>query len=197
MMSGTLLREHAAKEIKFFDATERVFLHPVRPSRISFVADASQVLISSHLLAAPPQGSVLFGETKISSGFLAYWAKNQTTKVFLRDATEASPDITSTCSASLTKRILPSTQVPLYGLLLFGGKVTVVSRLLAVDTSSRHRASLTSFAHLGAHSQNHFSSLLMVGDGQVKMKAWTRIGVLVNQVREPPCPNPSGLRSLV
>ena len=30
MMSGTLLREHAAKEIKFFDATERVFLHPVR-----------------------------------------------------------------------------------------------------------------------------------------------------------------------
>lgn len=33
-------------------------------------------------------------------------------------------------------------------------------------------------------TQNHFSSLLMVGDGQVKMKAWTRIGVLVNQVRE-------------
>lgn len=32
-------------------------------------------------------------------------------------------------------------------------------------------------------SQNHFSSLLMVGDGQVKMKAWTRIGVLINQVR--------------
>lgn len=30
MMSGTILREHAAKEIKFFDATERVFLHPVR-----------------------------------------------------------------------------------------------------------------------------------------------------------------------
>lgn len=32
-------------------------------------------------------------------------------------------------------------------------------------------------------SQNHFSSLLIVGDGQVKLKAWTRIGVLINQVR--------------
>lgn len=34
------------------------------------------------------QGSVLFGETKIPSGFITYFAKNQTTKVFLRDATE-------------------------------------------------------------------------------------------------------------
>jgi hypothetical protein len=49
------------------------------------------------------QGSVLFGETRIPSGFVTYFAKNMTTKVFLRDATE----------------------VPLYALLLFGGKVTV------------------------------------------------------------------------
>ncbi|CED84855.1 atp-dependent rna helicase a [Phaffia rhodozyma] len=106
LQSGTLQKEHLAKEVKFFDQQERVFLHP---------------------------GSVLFGEAKIPSGFLAYWAKNQTTKVFLRDATE----------------------VPLYGLLLFGGKVTV----------------------------NHFSSMLMLGNGWVKLKAWTRIGVLVNQLR--------------
>lgn len=71
--------------------------------------------------------------------------------------------------------------MPLYGLLLFGGKVTVVSRCrlfvrdlaACTDVVPRSRAPC----------QNHFSSLLMVGDGQVKMKAWTRIGVLVNQVR--------------
>ena len=106
MQQGSLLKDHVAKEIKLFDRNERVFLHP---------------------------GSVLFGEAKIPSGFLTYFAKNMTTKVFLRDATE----------------------VPLYGILLFGGKVTV----------------------------NHFAGGLMVGEGWVKMKAWTRIGVLVNQLR--------------
>lgn len=47
-------------------------------------------------------------------------------------------------------------QIPLFALLLFGGAVTV----------------------------NHFAGGLMVGkDDTIRLKAWARIGVLVNQVR--------------
>ncbi|KAG8960615.1 hypothetical protein FRC03_006323 [Tulasnella sp. 419] len=70
------------------------------------------------------------------SPFLAYFSKSLTTKIFLRDITE----------------------VPFYGVLLFGGKVTV----------------------------NHVGGGLTVGsEGStvIKMKAWPRIGVLVNQLR--------------
>lgn len=45
---------------------------------------------SNLILTISAQGSVLFGEAKLSSGFVAYFAKNMTTKVFLRDATEVS-----------------------------------------------------------------------------------------------------------
>ncbi|OSX67177.1 hypothetical protein POSPLADRAFT_1128023 [Postia placenta MAD-698-R-SB12] len=80
-------------------------------------------------------GSILFGESAWKSPFVTYFAKHATTKVFLRDATE----------------------VPIYGMLLFGGAVSV----------------------------NHIGGGLTVGskDAVVKLKAWPRIGVLVNQLR--------------
>ncbi|KAF8312159.1 P-loop containing nucleoside triphosphate hydrolase protein [Cantharellus anzutake] len=60
--SGTVQRDHVAKEIKIFDKNEgRVFLHP---------------------------GSVLFGNASYKSPYLAYFAMTATTKTFLRDATE-------------------------------------------------------------------------------------------------------------
>ncbi|KAI0931624.1 hypothetical protein AcW2_000470 [Taiwanofungus camphoratus] len=79
--------------------------------------------------------SVLFGEAVWKSPFLTYFQKQATSKVFLRDATE----------------------VPIYGLLLFGGPVTV----------------------------NHIGGGLTVGtkNACIKLKAWPRIGVLVNQLR--------------
>ncbi|PCH34268.1 nucleoside triphosphate hydrolase protein [Wolfiporia cocos MD-104 SS10] len=79
--------------------------------------------------------SILFGEATWKSPFLTYFQKQATTKVYLRDATE----------------------VPVYGLLLFGGPVTV----------------------------HHIGGGLTVGnDGAaIKLKASPRIGVLVNQLR--------------
>ncbi|CCL98140.1 uncharacterized protein FIBRA_00134 [Fibroporia radiculosa] len=79
--------------------------------------------------------SVLFGEAAWKSPFLTYFQKQATTKVFLRDATE----------------------VPIYGLLLFGGAVSV----------------------------NHVGGGLTIGskDSVIKLKAWPRIGILVNQLR--------------
>lgn len=68
--SGTIQREHEAKEVKYYTQEgesggrgERVFLHP---------------------------GSVLFGNSAYKSRFLVYFAKSKTTKIFLRDATEVS-----------------------------------------------------------------------------------------------------------
>ena len=68
--SGTIQREHEAKEVKYYTQEgesggrgERVFLHP---------------------------SSVLFGNSAYKSRFLAYFAKSKTTKIFLRDATEVS-----------------------------------------------------------------------------------------------------------
>lgn len=80
-------------------------------------------------------GSILFGESAWKSPFVTYFAKHATTKVFLRDATE----------------------VPIYGMLLFGGTVSV----------------------------NHIGGGLTIGskDAVIKLKAWPRIGVLVNQLR--------------
>ncbi|EIW86949.1 P-loop containing nucleoside triphosphate hydrolase protein [Coniophora puteana RWD-64-598 SS2] len=77
IQAGTVQRENAAKDYKLYDLKEgRVFLHP---------------------------GSVLFGTTDWKTGFVAYFQKQMTSKVFLRGATE----------------------VPMYALLLFGGLVTV------------------------------------------------------------------------
>ncbi|EPQ60243.1 P-loop containing nucleoside triphosphate hydrolase protein [Gloeophyllum trabeum ATCC 11539] len=80
-------------------------------------------------------GSVLFGATAWRSPFLAYFQKSMTTKMFLRDATE----------------------VPLYALLLFGGRLSV----------------------------NHVGGGLTIAskDAFIKLRAWPRIGVLVNQLR--------------
>jgi len=68
--SGTIQREHEAKDVKYYTQEgesggrgERVFLHP---------------------------GSVLFGNSAYKSRFLIYFAKSKTTKIFLRDATEVS-----------------------------------------------------------------------------------------------------------
>ncbi|KAM0788551.1 hypothetical protein ACM66B_001677 [Microbotryomycetes sp. NB124-2] len=75
--------------------------------------------------------SLLFHETKFSTPFVTYFSKQVTSKPFLRDATE----------------------VPLYGVLLFGGKVNVDLQR-GIDV------------------------------GGVKMRAWPRIGVLVNGLRQ-------------
>lgn len=62
LQQGTIQKDHHAKEVKFFDQNGRVFLHPT---------------------------SVLFGEAGVlKSGFVTYFAKAETSKVFLRDATE-------------------------------------------------------------------------------------------------------------
>ncbi|WVR05425.1 hypothetical protein IAU60_002440 [Kwoniella sp. DSM 27419] len=107
VQQGSIQKDHEAKEVKMFDQSGRVFIHP---------------------------SSVLFNESGFKSGFLAYFAKAETSKVFLRDATE----------------------VPLYGLLLFGGNITI----------------------------NHWAGGIMLGkDGHVKMRAGTRIGVLCSQLR--------------
>ncbi|KAG8944303.1 hypothetical protein FRC04_002023 [Tulasnella sp. 424] len=109
VQAGTVEREREAKEYKLFEKGERVFIHPQ---------------------------SVMFdGLGSHRSPFFAYFSKNMTSKVFLRDVTE----------------------VPMYGALLFGGKVTV----------------------------NHIAGGLTIGiDGDsIKLKAWPRIGVLINQLR--------------
>lgn len=62
LQQGTIQKDHQAKEVKFFDQAGRVFLHPT---------------------------SILFAEAGgLKSGFVAYFAKAETSKVFLRDATE-------------------------------------------------------------------------------------------------------------
>ncbi|WWC60817.1 uncharacterized protein I303_103393 [Kwoniella dejecticola CBS 10117] len=107
VQQGAIQKDHEAKEVKMFDQAGRVFVHPT---------------------------SVLFNESGFKSGYLAYFAKAETSKVFLRDATE----------------------VPLYGLLLFGGNITI----------------------------NHWAGGIMIGkDGFVKLRAGTRIGVLCSQLR--------------
>ncbi|WWD01093.1 hypothetical protein V866_008031 [Kwoniella sp. B9012] len=107
VQQGAIQKDHEAKEVKMFDQSGRVFIHPT---------------------------SVLFNESGFRSGYLAYFGKAETSKVFLRDATE----------------------VPLYGLLLFGGNITI----------------------------NHWAGGIMIGkDGFVKLKAGTRIGVLCSQLR--------------
>ncbi|KIK99476.1 hypothetical protein PAXRUDRAFT_30490 [Paxillus rubicundulus Ve08.2h10] len=109
VQAGTVQRENTAKEYRMYDLKNgRVFLHP---------------------------SSVLFGESAWKSPFLAYFQMHQTTKVFVRGATE----------------------VPMYALLLFGGPVSV----------------------------NHICGGLTVGnrDTTLKLRAWPRIGILVNQLR--------------
>ncbi|ORY29995.1 P-loop containing nucleoside triphosphate hydrolase protein [Naematelia encephala] len=107
VQQGAVQKDHEAKEVKMFDQSGRVFIHP---------------------------SSILFAESGFKSGYLTYFSKAETSKVFLRDATE----------------------VPLYGLLLFGGRITI----------------------------NHWAGGIMLGaDGWVRMKAGTRIGVLCSQLR--------------
>lgn len=79
-------------------------------------------------------GSLLFTETRFATPFITYFSKHVTTKPFLRDATE----------------------VPLYGVLLFGGKVHVELE----------------------------GGVTVGSDGWVVMRAWPRIGVLVNSLRQ-------------
>ena len=62
VQAGTVQRENTAKEYKMYDPRHgRVFLHP---------------------------SSVLFGESRWKSPFLAYFQMQATTKVFVRGATE-------------------------------------------------------------------------------------------------------------
>jgi ATP-dependent RNA helicase DHX57 len=133
VQAGTLQRENTAKEFKIYDLhapnqeNARVFLHP---------------------------GSVLFGEATWKSRFLVYFQKHQTDKVFLRDATEV---FLFESSLGVVSSLLSSRQVPVYALLLFGGRVSI----------------------------NHVAGGLTVGENgtAVKFKAWPRIGILVNQLR--------------
>lgn len=78
-------------------------------------------------------GSLLFTENRYATPYVTYWGKQVTTKPFLRDATE----------------------VPLYGVLLFGQKVQVDLQ----------------------------KGLTMGEDNWLMMRSWPRIGVLVNQLR--------------
>ncbi|KAH0838102.1 P-loop containing nucleoside triphosphate hydrolase protein [Lanmaoa asiatica] len=126
VQAGTVQRENTAKEYKMYDLKNgRVFLHP---------------------------SSVLFGESTWKSPFLAYFQMQQTTKVFVRGATEV-----WRINRKYAWPQIMSRQVPIYGLLLFGGPVSV----------------------------NHVSGGLVVGNGgrTFKLRAWPRIGTLVNQLR--------------
>ncbi|KAF9982153.1 hypothetical protein BGZ65_003180 [Modicella reniformis] len=78
--------------------------------------------------------SILFQSNQYQVPFLVYFSKLETTKIFVHDAT----------------------MVPMYGLLLFGGKVQV----------------------------DHLGRGLEIGDGFVKLRAFARIGVLVNQLKK-------------
>lgn len=74
VQAGTVQRANEAKEFKFYDISTgedggRVFLHPA---------------------------SVLFHSAEWKSPFVTYFQKQQTTKLFLRDATEVRVDNTST-----------------------------------------------------------------------------------------------------
>ncbi|KAF9429656.1 hypothetical protein BGZ94_009933 [Podila epigama] len=78
--------------------------------------------------------STLFHSNQFPVPFLVYFSKLETTKIFVHDAT----------------------MVPMYGLLLFGGKVQV----------------------------DHLGRGLEIGDGFIKLRAFARIGVLVNQLKK-------------
>ncbi|KAG8836392.1 hypothetical protein FRC17_003302 [Serendipita sp. 399] len=77
--------------------------------------------------------SILFSQTTYKSRFLTYFTKVHTSKVFVREATE----------------------VPLYGLLLFGGVISI----------------------------KHTIGRITVGSDWIQLNAAPRIGVLVNQLR--------------
>ncbi|PHZ15236.1 P-loop containing nucleoside triphosphate hydrolase protein [Rhizopus microsporus ATCC 52813] len=78
--------------------------------------------------------SLLFSNNSYQSLFLTYFSKMTTSKIFIRDGTE----------------------VPLYGILFFGGSIKV----------------------------DHLGRGLRVGDdGWIKLRSWARIGVLVNQLK--------------
>jgi ATP-dependent RNA helicase DHX57 len=98
--------------------------------------------------------SVLFAQDRWKEPFLCYFRKTVTTKPFLRDATEVSGRVWYRCGYSLG-----GVQVPLFAILLFGGPISI----------------------------NHVAGGLSVGGPggsvRVRMKAWPRIGVLVNQLR--------------
>jgi ATP-dependent RNA helicase DHX57 len=127
--------------------------------RVFIVRTHSGCQASGSLNVIPPQhpASILFSEPNLKLGYLTYFHKAETSKPFLFDATEV-------CRATSLHTITPlihspfpnPSQIPLFALLLFGGTVTV----------------------------NHFAGGLVVGkNGHTKLKAWARIGVLVNQVR--------------
>lgn len=127
-------KDHQAKEVKFFDQAGRVFLHP---------------------------SSVLFAETGLKSGFVTYFAKAETSKVFLRDATEVSFDAIVQFRRAIK---LTHSQVPLFALLLFGGPITV---------------------------QHFVGGVMLGKDGFIKLRANTRIAVLCSQLRYVRCPIPT------
>jgi ATP-dependent RNA helicase DHX57 len=103
--------------------------------------------------------SVLFGEAKWKEPIVCYFRKAVTTKPFLRDATEVR------ARYSIPNRLdthRAGAQVPLYALLLFGGPISI----------------------------NHVAGGLTIGGPgktiRLRLKAWPRIGVLVNQLRSVP-----------
>ncbi|KAL1683937.1 P-loop containing nucleoside triphosphate hydrolase protein [Schizophyllum commune] len=109
--AGTVQREAAAREFAFFDMHDsRVWIHP---------------------------SSILFGEARWGAPFAAYFGRQQTSKVYVRDVTEA----------------------PTYALLLFGGSVSVDAVRGTLTVGERDR------------------------EGFIRLKAWARIGALVNQLR--------------
>lgn len=73
-MSGAIRKQHESREVRFFDDTERVFIHP---------------------------SSTLFSITKLKSGFLTFFEKVITTKPFLRTVAEGADDLKPAFCASV------------------------------------------------------------------------------------------------
>jgi ATP-dependent RNA helicase DHX57 len=94
--------------------------------------------------------SVLFSQTAYKSRFLVFFTKVHTSKVFIRDVTEV-------CKIRFHTNLRHNDeqQVPLYGLLLFGGDVRI----------------------------KHTTGGVTIGSNWITLKSVPRIGVLINQLR--------------
>jgi ATP-dependent RNA helicase DHX57 len=104
--------------------------------------------------------SVQFAETRWRSGVVVSFRRVETAKVFLRDVTEVSHTHTRCRRLFVDAR----RKVPLYALLMFGGHIDV----------DHVRGGLT----IGRRA----------GEGAMRMRAWPRIAILVQQLRCVYCP---------
>lgn len=128
VQAGTVQRANVAKEFQLFDIT----------------ADAARAFIHP--------GSMMFSEISEKSNFITYFTKQLSTKPYLRD-------VTVVCNFRATGRLHLNwlRQVPIYGILLFGGPLQM----------------------------HHVGGGITVGntDAKVYLRSNPRIGILINQLR--------------